>query len=55
MDPSSREAHLTRTYSTNIGDAMGVEAMRVAAAFGEERFGKQLEAAIQKGGGSPSA
>ena len=48
MDPSFREAHLTRTYSTNVA-MLGGSSDQVAT-FGEERF-KKLEAAILKGGG----
>ena len=48
MDPSFREAHLTRTYSTNVAMLWGSSGQ--VALFGEERF-KQIEAAIQKGGG----
>lgn len=48
MDPSFREAHLTRTYSTNVAMLWGSSGQ--VGLFGEENF-KKLEAAIQKGGG----
>ena len=48
MDPSFREAHLTRTYSANVAMLWGSSGQ--VGLFGEENF-KQLEAAIQKGGG----
>ncbi len=48
IDPSSREDHLTRTYSTNVAMLWGSSDQ--VATFGEERF-KKLEAAILKGGG----
>ena len=48
MDPSFREDHLRRTYSTNVAMLRGSGDQ--VATFGEERF-KKLEAAILKGGG----
>ena len=48
IDPSFREGHLTRTYSTNVAMLWGSSDQ--VTTFGEERF-KKLEAAILKGGG----
>jgi hypothetical protein len=48
MDPSFREAHLTRTYASNVAMLWGSSDQ--VATFGDERF-KQLEAALLKGGG----
>ena len=48
IDPSFRQAHLTRTYSQNVAMLWGSSGQ--VATFGEEGF-KKLEAAIQKGGG----
>jgi hypothetical protein len=48
IDPSFREGHLTRTYSTNVAMLWGSSGQ--VATFGEKGF-KALEAAILKGGG----